>query len=89
MSQRKVIKDAGSGEFVSAEYAAENPDTTYVQPIAQPDAMDVDLAQIKELLQTRPIVEVVVLGERFSNTDPREAVRLAREYVERHMGESA
>lgn len=39
MTTSHVIKDAASGEFVSATYAEANPDTTYVATIAEPDRL--------------------------------------------------
>lgn len=39
MTDRTITKDAGSGQFVSADYAAEHPDTTYTQPGATPDRL--------------------------------------------------
>lgn len=34
-----VLKDAGSGQFVSAKYAEANPNTTYVATITAPDRL--------------------------------------------------
>lgn len=39
MTDRTITKDADSGQFVSADYAAEHPDTTYTQPVATPDRL--------------------------------------------------
>lgn len=47
MTTRKVIKEAGLGRFVSADYAAEHPNTTYEQPVSELDHLAIVLDDIE------------------------------------------
>ena len=73
----KAHRDAGTGEFVTDEYAAANPDTTITETIELPDVPD-DLSELGEaqpqapyrtLLEVwRAVLEPAVTGE--MRTDP-------------------
>ncbi len=47
MTARTVIKEAGLGRFVSADYAEANPETTYEQPVKEPDHLAIVLDDIE------------------------------------------
>ncbi len=88
MSTHDAYRDAGTGRFVSAEYADQSPGTTVPVTFPEPDQLDIDLDWITQAIDSRPLCRFTVLGEHFEHTDPREASRLTRLHVERVTGQS-
>lgn len=91
MSKRKVSRDAGSGEFVTKEYAAENPETTVTETI-EIDIPD-DLSELPESREPSPyrtlleiwraVLEPATTGEmRDEPISPQWATKMVTTYPE-------
>lgn len=91
MTERTVTKDAGSGRFVSADYAAANPDTTVTQTVAaapEPDRLTALIAEIVRLTDSRPLLTLhAVPGIELTGTDPLDLYERALVAVQAAVGE--
>lgn len=89
MSEQMRYRDWGTGEFVTAEYAAEHPDTTGPDTFAAPSQLHKTLARITELTDSQvTFTGHGPAGITETGVDPEDVADRILRRVEALMGEA-
>lgn len=90
MTERTVTRDAGTGQFVSLDYAELNPDTTITQTVSVPDPHPIDLAlaEIVRLTDSVPSLTLTAVpGVEVTGSDPQDVYEQALREIKSKLEE--